>query len=436
MINYSAYSNTASITLPGIVLIDSVQGAVIEQVSITFTKTFGHTVHLDWGNGTIIAISDGSNTVTSNYAGNNTTYHIKIYDEITAITLFSITPSASTVNISLDQIKKFKNLTYLQITSVKNISGKLETLPHGLSTCILYGVTTAQATYTGVANNMPHSITDLQLVGFPDSVSIDIDNIWEGLSNLVLTAASANNTTATGTCNSFPSTLTSFHTIKTYGINVHINSLPSGMLDFYSENTAQVTDGGDLSNLPRGLGSFFVVSTTSGPKFTGRYIDLPRVMYYLIMADCGVITGTPDDVPKSVYTTCWLNGLGRGSTAHINQLPTAVNTNLVMQGLTFVGNYEDLPFLHCGLYFVDNGGGSTVGAGTIAVWSTQAITIQDGLTTSELDNLLIKFAATAVAGTATGDFRGAGGYANQARSVASNAAVTILQGLGKTILTN
>jgi hypothetical protein len=75
--------------------------------------------------------------------------------------------------------------------------------------------------------------------------------------------------------------------------------------------------------------------------------------------------------------------------------------------------------------------------GTMKAWAAATITITSGYTTASIDGFLNAWAITAGAGTKTINLAGVGaGIANQARSSASDAAVTTLTGLGKTIQTN
>lgn len=69
-------------------------------------------------------------------------------------------------------------------------------------------------------------------------------------------------------------------------------------------------------------------------------------------------------------------------------------------------------------------------------WASNTITITSGYNTASVDGFLNTWAATAGAGAKTIDLSGIGaGIANEARSSASNAAVTTLIGLSKTIKT-
>ncbi|MDD5358566.1 MAG: polysaccharide deacetylase family protein [Candidatus Nanoarchaeia archaeon] len=74
----------------------------------------------------------------------------------------------------------------------------------------------------------------------------------------------------------------------------------------------------------------------------------------------------------------------------------------------------------------------TYGGGTTKAWAGCNMTISANWTTAVLDAFLINWAIYAGTGTKTADLRGT----NQPRSSASDAAVTTLQGKGKTILTN
>jgi hypothetical protein len=433
MITYGKYSKVESISLIGTVLIDSVQGGTLDQVTIDINKPGAEVVHLDWGNGTIIALNQGDYAYTSNYAVINHTNTIKIYDNLNAIKGISIV-TESTVNCSLNQLKKCKGIENITLTDIKQISGSINGLPSGLKVLELYthaGIN--PMTITGSTDNLPASVIEVGLIGVPTGIGGNIGLLKEGLQIFKVSGPGYSAQDWSGLLDNLPSTLVRFDALQAYGFSGSITNLPRVMTQLYMEGVNDDITG-SINNLPPNLQKFFIVSTTHGPKtLSGSINNFPSTLQFLIASGCGTFTGSLQNLPLGINQTLWIDGVGRGITGNVGSLPCSPN-NLSLGGLNLTGNLEAMPSTLTGFYLVDNNGGITIGGGSFPQWvGTVDMTIQDGLTTTEVDNFLIGLNTTAPNGTRHITITG-GVTPNQARSSASNAAVTALQGKGYTIV--
>jgi hypothetical protein len=433
MITYGKYSKVESLTLVGTVVIDSVQSASVDQVTIDINKPGTETVHLDWGNGTIITLNQGDYAYTSNYGSGSQTYHIHIYDNLNAIKGISIV-TEGTVNCSLNQLKKCKAIENITLTDIKQISGSINGMPNTLKVLELYthaGIN--PMTITGSTDNLPASVVEVGLIGVPSGIGGNIGLLKEGLQIFKVSGPGYSAQDWSGSLDNLPSTLVRFDALQAYGFSGSITNLPRGMTQLYMEGVNDDITG-SINNLPPNLQKFFIVSTTHGPKtLSGSINNFPSTLQFLIASGCGTFTGSIQNLPSGINQTLWIDGVGRGVTGNIGALPCHPN-NLVLGGFNLTGNIEELPSSVGLIYFVDNNSGITVGNGVFPAWPIVGdITIQDGWTTAEVDKFLIGLAATAVSGTRNVVITG-GVTPNQARSSASNAAVSSLQAKGYTII--
>ena len=440
MINYSNYSSTISYSVPGIVAFDSIQAASVNQVTLTIAKATGLVAKLDWGNGTIVNIVDGNNNYNSNYAAGSQTYPIKIYDNLDLITTFTLY-NEDTVDFSLEQMKKLKNVTHFTASVIKTLRGSLENLPSKLQVINLNCPTVANEDLTtGTINNLPASLTELWLKTGSVNISGSISNFKEGL-QIISLSDRTHLAQFSGLLDDLPSTLKRFDSTGAYGYSGNTDNLPAGLTALYMEDVNDDITG-VLDNLPSGLLDFFIVSSTHGPHMTGSLDNLPVGLVRFMAIVCGTFTGSIENIPATINaSTLWISGVGSqlsavtGNIGNIKGTPNQIN----FSGLTGItGNFEDLPSTLNGLTFYGNGGAcTTIGSGFPAwVLSVGSFTITDALSTAEVDNILIGLAAALPNGTATIYLAGSGANANQARSAASDAAYDTLHTTkGYTIVT-
>jgi hypothetical protein len=188
---------------------------------------------------------------------------------------------------------------------------------------------------------------------------------------------------------------------------------------------------GSVNYLPTGLTDLTL--RLLGTNLTGSINDLPTGLTYLYLANIGTnLTGSINDLPTGL-TTLYLINLGTNLTGSINDLPTGLTTlYLDNLGTNLTGSINDLPTGLTTLYLINLGTGIDITTGTMPAWAATTITIQSGYSTAAVDGFLNAWAPTAGTGTNTINLAGA----NQPRSSASDAAVTTLNGKGKTIITN
>jgi hypothetical protein len=428
-----AYPVTTNITISEVVKIQSVQGTVVSQLTIILAKTTGHTVYLDWGNGTIVSLSNGQGSYVSNYTEGSKTYDIYISGELNYITKFYAN-TAPYITIDIDQLAKFTNLA--EITISGDISGSLDNVGATVTSLVISGTL---ADLDGLIDNLPAGLTALSITSQTAKYFGSLSNLNEGLLTLSLFSKGIYD----GLIDDLPSTLTIFQSYGVGGYSGNTDNLPAGLKTLYIEDCVGGTLTGIIAGLPAGLESLFIVSSIGGVIFTGSIDDLPATLLNLFMDGCGTLTGDIANLPAGINQMCRLVGTGnafRGIIGDIGDLPTSIK-QLCFQGLSLTGNLEELPasigvlqqFGFANISLRDNGGNVTVGAGAFPVWAdTSYIIIEDGLSTTEVDNLLIGMAATATAHTRTITLVNS----NAARSAASDAAVATLQALGNTINTH
>ena len=175
----------------------------------------------------------------------------------------------------------------------------------------------------------------------------------------------------------------------------------------YSNNTYSIRIYGDLDNVKK--------LSLSEPKL--RILNLNEISKFvglteLSLTSCILNSGSLADLPTGLTSLNWSSMSGLTVTGTIDEFPVSINSTLTVQSC------------------VNTNIGYT--GGTIPAWGGVTITFQNAWTSTELDDFLIGWATTAGSGTKTIDLRGD----NAARTSASDAAVSTLTGLGKTILTN
>jgi hypothetical protein len=392
----SATGNTAITALTGkgktvitrdkVVNLQTVQPATIDQVTFTFKITAGDTVYVDWGdsNQTTVVGTGSNQTAESNYTTNNTTYDIQLLGDLGSVeTLYF---NEVTMSGNIQEVTQLHNCTINDIRAATTMewNGSVNYLPTGLTYLYMLNLGT---NLTGSINYLPTGLTYLYLYNLGTNLTGSINDLPTGLTYLQLLNLGTN---LTGS----------------------INDLPTGL------TTLQ------LLNL--------------GTNLTGSINDLPTGLTYLYLVNLGTnLTGSINDLPTGL-TYLNLTNLGTNLTGSINDLPTGLTyLNLTNLGTNLTGSISDLPTGLTTLNLTNLGTGIDITTGTMPAWAATTITIQSGYSTAAVDGFLNAWTPTAGTGTQTINLSGSGaGIANQPRSSASDAAVTTLNGKGKTIITN
>ena len=234
---------------------------------------------------------------------------------------------------------------------------------------------------------------------------------FSGLTELSMTSCVLN----TGALADLPIGLTSLTWYNLSGLTVTgaLADLPTGLTYLYWNNLPGLTVTGALADLPTGL-TDMTWYKMSGLTVTGALADLPTDltdMYWNNLPGL-TVTGALADLPIGLTSLTWYNLSGLTVTGTIDQFPSTITSTLhvrscVNTNIGYIG-------------------------GAVPPWSAVTITFQNAWTATEVDDFLINWATTAGYGVKMVDLRGD----NAARTSASDAAVTTLTGLGKTILTN
>ena len=174
-----------------------------------------------------------------------------------------------------------------------------------------------------------------------------------------------------------------------------------------------------------------------GSSVTGSINNLPTGLTYLRLSWLGTtFTGSIDNLPSGL-TFLYFRALGTNLTGSIDNLPSNLTyLHLSILGTNLTGSIRTLANINNYLYILECGNSINIKNTPMPAWANVniALTPQSGYgyTTTQVDNFLIGYSATAGTGSATIDLRGA----NQPRSAASDSAVAILVSKNKTILTN
>ncbi len=258
-----------------------------------------------------------------------------------------------------------------------------------------------------------------------------------------------------------------------------ISELPTSLIIFSSGLYSSTTISGDLSELPPNMAKFILVGQSSLTNITGDISDIPLSMEEFRVRGGNAITG--DLIGISTNTSLeWLDVLGTNTiSGDINNLPvnlTNINisgsntvsgdisnlpittvditisgfstitgdistlpvtlTDIVFLGNnTVFGNIFNLPLLSTRIFIIglntisDYTSGRAWATGMRNVYITP---ISSGLSSSEVDNLLIDLASTTWIPSGTLVLTGT----NAPRTATSDTAVTTLTGIPVTVTTN
>ncbi len=343
--------------------------------------TNGRSVIFDWGDTTstiYTGIGESDISVSKNY-GSVGVRTITVSGNISDILRIYIIATGSSIVINIDNLSKLISLNYLHLFNCGTSTGSINNFPASLRTLYLYNAGTV---FTGSTDNLPVGLTSLVLVN----------------------------------CG--------------VGISGSLNNLPAGLTYLRLYDNTGYSFIGSLDNLPVGL--VYLNLYNLGVVITGSLNNLPVGLTYLYLVNIGTnITGSLNNLPVGL-TSLEMLGIGATITGSLNNLPVGLTYLKLYQFPLLTGSIETLTALIDELYIVNCGASITYGGGAVPVWATVTLTVQTGISTALLDAFLISWAGTAGMGIKTIDLAGT----NQPRSIASNAAVITLTGLGKTIITN
>jgi len=195
----------------------------------------------------------------------------------------------------------------------------------------------------------------------------------------------------------------------------------------WSSSSLQLTDGNTNANFTGALSDLpaltYYLSLYNCSLITGALSDLPALTYCLGLRNCPLVTGALSDLPALTYYLN-LNGCSL-VTGALSDLPPLTYFLDLSNCSLVTGALSDLPAL---AYFLGLSGCSLVTGvySTVSGNNVPTYTYLDntGLSSSDMDNTLIAYAATT---KNNGTFRANG----MTRTAASDAAVTTLTGIGR-----
>lgn len=416
--NFNNFSSRVySDPTPG-ALFHSIQGAVINNISISFVITAGKNVYINWGYGTTwTKLTNG--THTSNFPETNRTYEISVKGDLDGVTQFicQTEPTFKVENVA--ELWKFTNLQVCLISGVYNyMAGALEGMPSTLTQLTLNPTTnsygragTNQCTLSNPGFIWPSGLTRLTLGSIAgylrisegaieddnEKIFFSIEDLPSTLTYLNLAQVGNQNYGITGDETNMPPNMVNWLVQGCWGLEWSGGNLPTSLVEWYNENVNDPAFIGDLNTkLPTALTKLFLVGNAAISEQSG-------------------ITGTMAGIAARCPSLSFI-WVTEGF---------CYNLGSALDGLASLTTLGIIALYTSGTKFSYSGG-------TLPAWANCSMNIQGKLTTAELDSFLIKYAETAGAGVQPLYFAGN----NQARSSASNAAVATLQGLGKTVTTN
>jgi hypothetical protein len=232
--------------------------------------------------------------------------------------------------------------------------------------------------------------------------------------SLVYTAPVAGlNNTITGNIGNLPPNITTFIVYGANTISGNISGLPSTLTNITVGGFNTIT--GNLSGLKNGITTFSVSGLAT---YYGNIGSLPSSLITFMTGTSltGILTGNLSSLPAGL-TSFWARSANNTITGSLNSLPSNIN-NFWVEGSNTIDTYI------AGRNWPSN----------MSNFILKSTTVGTGLTSTEVDNLLIDLDsgntwAASTSLTITGVY-------HAARTFASNAAVTSLQGKGVTVTTN
>lgn len=225
----------------------------------------------------------------------------------------------------------------------------------------------------------------------------------------------ANNGSISGSVSNLPSSTRIVDILNQTGITGSLSSLPSSLRTLILDNVA--TDwSGSISNLPSNLTTLLV--SGAGTGMSGSINSLPSTLQSLYLNQVSTgnnLTGSLSSTLPSNLNRFQVIGTGSGMTGgDIANLSSCRSVELI--GFSCSYSYT---------------AGTTWSASNLFIFKVLPAATY-GLTTAQVDNILIDLANADWQNSATIDLSGN----NSARSAASNSAVSTLTGMGVTVYTN
>lgn len=374
---------------------------------ISFTIVSLNDFKVDWGDGTIDSFLAGTRNPTHTYSTPYTGEIKVVIDDLSAITSLNIgsntdiNPISGALSILTTEIKKLTNLTLLNLGSNIYTNGIASDLPS-----LLTFVSITNTNLSGGVSDLPTGLLHVNIQG-NNSLTGTTSQLPTNITFLILYGAN----TLSGNVSGLPRTIT---TLYVYGNNIlsgDVAGLPPNLnqVGIHGFNILS----GDVAGFPSTI--TFIIDITGSNTISGDISDLPTNLIDITLTGNNTISGDIATAP-SVMTFMQITG------------------NNTLGG--------DLAFLPVGIKFIYVGGSlCTINGYTngVRTWNSTMNTVKiapvsGGLSTTEVDNLLIELAAQVSTWIPYKIVSILGG--SSPRSAASNAAVATLTGEGVTVTTN
>jgi len=303
-------------------------------------------------------------------------------------------------NFNIAEFLVFENMTGIDIHDRNTVTGDINNLPPNIGTLDVRGNNTLYGSFT--------SATNLPTVFFR------------------ITGAN----TVTGDIADIPQSVVYFGLTGRINITGDIANMPPNLV--HTDITGTSTFSGDLANIPTGLTGNFTLGGQN--TITGDIANIPVGVSDVTISGNNTVFGNIANI-SAPYTRLVLTGQSAptGALSDINNICTYIYIDT--PNATITGDIADI---NAGTTFLYARGASTIedysgNPGWPSIMSGININCNTNFTTAELDSLLIDLdtATTSWNGVMLIAVNGA-----QARSAASNAAVSSLQSKGVTVTLN
>lgn len=380
----------------------------VNNSGFTITSSAGFTV--DWGDGTQDTFTAGVRHPTHVYSSPYTGEIRVSVADLSTITQMSATGT------TLDIISVGAIGVTLQTSEVAKLTGLIS---------LGFGSTGQGAFLDGIVSDLPTSLLHIGII------STNLNGTTLQLPRGLLTISIAGLNTISGDVSDLPTGLTY---LLVYGLNTitgDVAGLPSGIttLAVHGSNTIS----GDVVDLPSVL---TVLELTGNNVITGDVVGLPNGLTYIVVIGANTLSGNVSDLPPAQHISILGLNIISGNVSGIANASTffQITGNNSISG--------DLAFLPVNIiHVIISSNLSTIDGYTngVRTWHSTMSAVEvspgaGGLSTTEVDNLLIELAAQV--STWSGDKRVYILGGSSPRSAASNAAVATLNGFGVVVNTN